>query len=178
MADYTAPYAAFKYAVVGITFFNLLAWFLLLGGISSLERVSIYSSRSVLGLPWFILWFQLLLIIAAFVVEFQNRHVPWRGTLNILIAINTVLAIIQTEKFFLYKDTNGSSSRLNATLAGFIILSIFNLLLIILSGSRGALEETYGENKDIGIASYPRTSNVNTAPPVPSGISQRGPAAV
>ena len=76
MADYTAPYAAFKYAVVGITFFNLLAWFLLLGGISSLERVSIYSSRSVLGLPWFILWFQLLLIIAAFVVEVKFGSTP------------------------------------------------------------------------------------------------------
>lgn len=59
--------------------------------------------------------------------------------------------------------------RVSEILAGFIILAIFNFLLIILSGSRGALEEAYGENKDLGIASYPRTaSNVNTEPAIVS----------
>lgn len=73
MADYAAPYAAFKYAVLVIAFFTLLAWVLLLGGISALEKTPI-GNRSTLGLPWFILWFQLLLIIAAFVVEVWLTH--------------------------------------------------------------------------------------------------------
>ena len=53
-------------------------------------------------------------------MQFQNRHVPWRNTLNILVAINTVLAIIETERFFQYKDEDnlGGGSRVNATLAG------------------------------------------------------------
>jgi hypothetical protein len=51
------PFAAFKVAVVMIAFFDVLAWLLLLGGISALEAVCHSGCRSAYGLPWFIIWY-------------------------------------------------------------------------------------------------------------------------
>lgn len=51
-----APYAAFKFAVVTIAFFGVLAWLLVLGGVSALEHVCPNACRSRYGLAWFIIW--------------------------------------------------------------------------------------------------------------------------
>lgn len=55
--------------------------------------------------------------------------------------------------------------------AGFIIQSIFNLLLILLSGSRTALNARYADDRDVGVATYPSKPRAaptptNTAPQV------------
>ena len=111
-----------------------------------------------------------MLIVPAVFVEFFDRAAAWRSTIMLLLAINTVLSILQVEKLLDRKDVAGSSSRLNAAIAGFIIQSIFNLLLILLSGSRTAMNSAYGEDRDVGVASYPAKSRApaptTTAPQV------------
>jgi hypothetical protein len=169
-----APFAAFKIGVVTIAFFDFLAWLLVLGGISALEAVCPFGCRAAYGLSWFIIWFQFILIVPAVFVEFFDTAAAWRSTIMMMLAINTVLSILQVEKLLNLKDTRGST-RLNAAIAGFIIQSIFNLLLILLSGSRTAMNSAYGEDRDVGVATYPAktrapaptndTPQVTTPPP-------------
>lgn len=170
-----APFAAFKIAVMAIAFFDFLAWLLVLGGVSALEHVCPYNCRYNYGLAWFIIWFQFILIVPALFVEFFDRASAWRLTIMLLLAINTVLSILQVEKFLNLRNIDESGvpngSRVNATIAGFIIQSIFNLLLILLSGSRTALNQRFAEDRDVGVATYPTKSrpaptNTNTAPQV------------
>lgn len=166
-----APFAAFKSAVLLIAFFDFLAWLLVLGGVSALESVCPNACRARYGLAWFIIWFQFVLIVPALFVEFFDTASAWRSTITMLLAINTVLSILQVDKYLADKDSGNGSSRLNATIAGFIIQSIFNLLLILLSGSRTALNARYGDDRDVGVATYPSKpraapTQTNTSPQV------------
>ena len=56
-------------------------------------------------------------------------------------------------------------------LSGFIIQAIFNFLLIILSGSRTALNMSYGEDRDVGVATYPAKTRP-TSPVATNGSPQ------
>ena len=56
-------------------------------------------------------------------------------------------------------------------LSGFIIQAIFNFLLIILSGSRTALNMSYGEDRDVGVATYPAKTR-STSPVATNGAPQ------
>lgn len=67
------PFRLFKYGVLLITFFTFLAWLLLLGGVSALEDICSVGCRAAYGLPWFIIWFQFILIIPAILVEVTLR---------------------------------------------------------------------------------------------------------
>ena len=51
-------------------------------------------------------------------MQFLDVYAAWRQTLNILLAINTVLAILQVDRFLDLKDSGNGSSRVNATIAG------------------------------------------------------------
>jgi hypothetical protein len=102
--------------------------------------------------------FQFILIVPAVFVEFFDTAAAWRSTIMMMLAINTVLSILQIEKLLNQKDLFGGNTRLNAAIAGFIIQSIFNLLLILLSGSRTAMNSAYGEDRDVGVATYPTKS--------------------
>lgn len=62
--------------------------------------------------------FQFILIVPALFVEFFDTASAWRSTITLLLAINTVLSILQVEKFLDVKDSGNGSSRLNATIAG------------------------------------------------------------
>lgn len=182
-----APFAAFKVGVVTIAFFGFLAWLLVLSGISALEAVCNGGCRSLYGLPWFIIWFQFVLIVPALFVEFFDRAAAWRSTIMMLLAINTVLSILQCDRLLNLKDSGFGSTRLNAAIAGFIIQSIFNLLLILLSGSRTAINSAYGEDRDVGVATYPAKTRQPapvtqapqvTVPPPQSTYGTTGGAAV
>lgn len=67
------PFHAFKAAVIICAFFAFLSWLLLLGGVSALEKIDYGCTnggcRRLYGLPWFIIWFQFVLIIPALVIE-------------------------------------------------------------------------------------------------------------
>jgi len=72
-----APFAAFKVGVITIAFFDVLAWLLVLGGISALEAVCHTGCRSSYGLPWFIIWYHssfdgLLIVLKTYWVD----HLP------------------------------------------------------------------------------------------------------
>ena len=62
----------FKYSIALVTFFNFLAWLLVLGGISALEDVCHGGCRAAYGLPWFIIWYQFILLIPAFLIEVSH----------------------------------------------------------------------------------------------------------
>ena len=62
--------------------------------------------------------FQFILIVPALFVEFFDTASAWRLTIMMLLSINTVLSILQVEKYLNYKDAGNGSSRLNATIAG------------------------------------------------------------
>ena len=65
----------------------------------------------------------------------------------------------------------GSFLTLELCLLGFIIQAIFNFLLIILSGSRTALNMSYGEDRDVGVATYPAKTRP-TSPVATNGAPQ------
>ena len=69
------PFMAFKLAVLVCLFFNFLAWLLLLGGISALEEVCHGGCRAAYGLAWWIIWFQLFLLVIAVVSEVKRLPV-------------------------------------------------------------------------------------------------------
>ena len=64
--------------------------------------------------------FQFILIVPALFVEFFDRASAFRGTIMLLLAINTVLSILQVEKYLDARDNNEiqRGSRVNATIAG------------------------------------------------------------
>ena len=67
--------------------------------------------------------------------------------------------------------TASSFLTLKLCLSGFIIQAIFNFLLIILSGSRTALNMSYGEDRDVGVATYPAKTRPNS-PAATNGAPQ------
>lgn len=112
-----------------------LGWLLLLAGNSALQRVCTNDCRYVTGFTWWIVWAQLFIFLASLPVQL-GKLASFRNTLLAIVAVLSVVEIIQADRLLDYKDraSFGHSSRINATVAGHSVLAAFNLLTILFLG--------------------------------------------
>ncbi|CAL5226996.1 g9886 [Coccomyxa viridis] len=133
----SAPFAAY----IALLCLALLAWILTLAGNAALNQVCEDSCRYYFGLSWWVTWFELLILLATIPVAIMGIRV-WRPAVLALLAVNTALSMTQADSWLQSKGIDPYYSlfpdRCNVLIAGFIALSIINLLLILVLGMSDA----------------------------------------
>ncbi|DBA84783.1 TPA: hypothetical protein ACH3X1_005822 [Trebouxia sp. C0004] len=179
----------------------LLSWLILLAGIAACQSQML--NKTALGFEWWIICFEFLLVCLA-ATHLSGYHRSHAG-LVALKAVNTVLCMVYaniwnkiyrqggaSEDFGgLYPGSADASTMLGVTpnridcaLAGFVLLSIFNTLLLAVLGT--APTERYNDNvasargtqmSTTTTTTYPATNTTyptSAATPVQGGVPGAG----
>ncbi|CAL8464235.1 g3770 [Coccomyxa elongata] len=125
---------AYGVAFVG----SCLAWVLLLAGTGALYGVCPEACLYYFGLSWWAVWFQFIILLASVPVGALGAR-SWKSAVLALLAANTAVAMKQADGYLSLKETDPYYSsfpdRINTTVAGFTLVSIFNVLLILALGA-------------------------------------------
>ncbi|BDA49354.1 probable cAMP-dependent protein kinase catalytic subunit alpha [Coccomyxa sp. Obi] len=125
---------AYGVAFVG----SCLAWVLLLAGTGALYGVCPEACLYYFGLSWWAVWFQFIILLASVPVGALGAR-SWKSAVLALLAANTAVAMKQADGYLSLKETDPYYSsfpdRINTTIAGFTLVSIFNVLLILALGA-------------------------------------------
>jgi hypothetical protein len=156
---------------LGVLILNALFWLIALAGISALQHQCAGGCRSALGLGWWTVWLQFLVLIAAGL--FMAGYWAGRAALLTLLAIVTTLAMVMTNTFLDYSDDSYfTGSRANAAVAGFLVFSALNLILIALVGSEMEQPVAAGAGKTVPQMTATPAANYNTGAAVPGTFTQ------
>ncbi|CAL8464542.1 g4077 [Coccomyxa elongata] len=127
--------------LVWVTYFlDLLAWIVLLAGISSLQRTD-YVNRGgtvsdVYSFQWWVVVFQFITLVGVFYACAAGHHEIGRVAMIAFLAISTVLLFGETNTFYgNYRRGVEPHRRVTTYFVGALLSSIFNLLLIIYLGN-------------------------------------------
>jgi hypothetical protein len=129
--------------VLGVAFWPVILalaafWVVLLAGISGLQHVCNDSSNGCgnsLRLPWWLVWFELVLICLSVVVVLAGA--AFRPALLCLLAIETALTTSATDLALSLRDSfrgSDAESKVKTAVAGFLMVTLLNLVLICLLG--------------------------------------------
>ncbi|CAL5226997.1 g9887 [Coccomyxa viridis] len=116
---------------------SVVSWLVLLIGTGAVYGVCPEACIYYFGLSWWAIWFQFIILVASIPVGLLGAK-AWKNPVLALLAINTAIAMKQTDGFLSTKlvDPTYASypGRMNTTIAGFGLVSIFNVFLILALG--------------------------------------------
>ncbi|CAK0786099.1 hypothetical protein CVIRNUC_009312 [Coccomyxa viridis] len=116
---------------------SLLAWLVLLAGTGALYGVCPAACIYYFGLSWWAIWFQFIILVTSIPVGLLGAR-AWKAPVLALLAINTAIAMKQTDGFLSTKLVDPTYAafpgRMDTTIAGFGLVSIFNVFLILVLG--------------------------------------------
>ncbi|KAK9919148.1 hypothetical protein WJX75_009724 [Coccomyxa subellipsoidea] len=116
---------------------TVVSWILALAGNGALNAVCLDACRYYFGLSWWTIWFEFFILLATIPVGILGMR-AWKPAVMALLAANTSLTMIQTDSWLQTKGLDPYyslfDSRCNVLISGYVLLSIFNVLLIIVLG--------------------------------------------
>lgn len=125
---------AYGVAFVG----SCLSWVLLLAGTGALYGVCPEACLYYFGLSWWSVCFQFIILLASVPVGALGAK-SWKSAVLALLAANTAVVMKQADGYLSLKETDPYYSsfpdRINTTITGFTLVSIFNVMLILAIGA-------------------------------------------
>ncbi|GIL43399.1 hypothetical protein Vafri_1169 [Volvox africanus] len=149
------------------TVLALIGWLVALGGIAKLnsdcnnyyEGVEKVCSDS-LGYQWWGIWFGFVLAVIILVLTILGKVEAWGSTLQAFCAACLSVTMVDADVFYKLFMLSSIMPSVNAALAGFIILSVALMFLIIVLGMGAA-----GMNVSVSMTPAPGTvETVSTQP--------------
>ncbi|CAK0786098.1 hypothetical protein CVIRNUC_009311 [Coccomyxa viridis] len=144
----------------------LLGWILTLAGNATLNSVCDDSCRYYFGLSWWVTWFELLVLLGTIPVVILGMRV-WKPAALALLATLTALTMTQADSWLQSKGIDPYYSlfpdRCNVIIAGYVVLSICNLTLILILG----LMDTDAAPKQPANSAYSNSVPPHTQPTYP-----------
>ncbi|BDA49350.1 hypothetical protein COCOBI_13-4620 [Coccomyxa sp. Obi] len=122
----------------GIIFtLSVISWVIALAGNGALNAVCLDACRYYFGLSWWTIWFEFVILLGTIPVGILGMR-AWKPAVMALLATNTALTMIQTDSWLQTKGLDPYyglyTTRDNVIIAGYVLLSICNVLLIIVLG--------------------------------------------
>ncbi|EIE24916.1 hypothetical protein COCSUDRAFT_47007 [Coccomyxa subellipsoidea C-169] len=103
----------------------------------ALNSVCLEACRYYFGLSWWTIWFEFFILLGTIPVGIMGLR-AWKPAVMALLAANTALTMIQADSWLQTKGLDPYyglfESRCNVLISGYVLLSIFNVLLIIVLG--------------------------------------------
>ncbi|CAL8464230.1 g3765 [Coccomyxa elongata] len=116
---------------------SVISWVVTLAGNGALNAVCLDACRYYFGLSWWTIWFEFIILLATIPVGILGMR-AWKPAVMALLATNTALTMIQTDSWLQTKGLDPYyglyTTRDNVIIAGYILLSICNVLLILVLG--------------------------------------------
>lgn len=189
--------------VVGVVLvlLQLLGWLLALGGVGKLhDDCNVDNCSELFRASWWSIFFQLFVLIFTGLVVVTKSLESARIPVIAFLVLSTVELMDEAEKALQLSDmtqTGLSESAINAAAAGFVLMSLFNFVLIVLLGvavspdmewlkaAAAKLRSRQGEQgqAQAGAAAAAPAPAPATAPPVvvdlkamDQGVQPQGPA--
>lgn len=153
-------------AYVVVLILALLSWVLTLAGNATLNQICADSCRYYFGLSWWVTWFELLVLLGSITVGVLGMRM-WKAAIMALLATLTALTMTQADSWLQSKGIDPYYSlfpdRCNVIIAGYITLSICNLLLILILG----LSDSEPATKQPANSAYSNSPPPHTTPTYP-----------
>ncbi|GLI68795.1 hypothetical protein VaNZ11_013292, partial [Volvox africanus] len=145
----------------------LIGWLVALGGIAKINRDcnDLYETvvkwcSDALSYQWWGIWFAFFLAVVILVLAILGKAQAWGSTLQALCAACLSVTMMDANIMYDYSTRGSTIDAVNAALAGFIILSIALMFLIITLGMGAA-----GVNVSVSVTPAPgRLETVSTQP--------------
>jgi len=152
-----------------VLFLDLLAWIVLLAGISALEHVRDSDGTYTSGTggvgyswQWWVVVFQFITLVGVFHGASWGHHETGRVAIVAFLAISTVLLFYESNSYYvLHHSGTGPYRRITTYFTGAFLSAIFNLLLIIFLGTTAfELQPVIGNRR--GTAGTTKTGTTTT----------------
>ncbi|GIL72587.1 hypothetical protein Vretimale_4326 [Volvox reticuliferus] len=152
-----------KLILIIVVVFALIGWLVALGGIAKANDVCNnrygFTNKNCsddLSYHWWGIWFSFVLAVVILILAILGKAEAWSSTLQALCAACLSVTMLDADSIYKWNVQDWATDWVHAALAGFIILSIALMLLIIILGMNLA-----GENVSVRVS--PAPGSIETA---------------